>query len=80
MKFIKLAALTVLITLGASASFALRPVTVIFDHGHGQRFLFTRGGELQLSGMTGLFNDEGYGLKVAPGKATPHIFVIPGDC
>ncbi len=84
MKFIMPAVLSALLILGASATYALEPVTVIFDHGHGQMFLFTRGGELQLSGMTRLFNDEGYSLKVAPGKATPHmlsyadVFIISG--
>lgn len=66
------------------AAHAEEPVTVIFDQGHGQRFLFNRKGELQLFEMSRLFHQAGYKMMIAPGRATPNmlsyadVFVISG--
>jgi hypothetical protein len=38
--------------------------TVIFDQGHGQRFVIEKEGDLQLSGLSGLLRKEGFDVKV----------------
>jgi len=38
--------------------------TVIFDQGHGQKFVIEKEGDLQLSGFSGLLKKEGYDVKV----------------
>ena len=38
--------------------------TVIFDQGHGQKFVIEKEGNLQLSGLSGLLKKEGYDVKV----------------
>ena len=42
--------------------------TVIFDQGHGQKFVIEKGGDLQLSRLSGLLKKEGYDVKVSAGK------------
>lgn len=84
MKHTVIAVLFALMLLPATASFAGEPPTVIFDHGHGQRFMVNKVGGLHLSGLGRLFDKAGYKLMLAPGKATPHmlsyadVFVISG--
>jgi hypothetical protein len=38
--------------------------TIIFDQGHGQKFVIEKEGDLQLSGLSGLLKKEGYDVKV----------------
>ena len=42
--------------------------TVIFDQGHGQKFVVENEGDLQLSGLSGLLRKEGYDVKVNTGQ------------
>jgi hypothetical protein len=42
--------------------------TVIFDQGHGQQFVIEKEGDLQLSGLSGLFKREGYDIKISAGE------------
>jgi len=42
--------------------------TVIFDQGHGQKFVIENEGDLQLSGLSGLLRKEGYDVKVNTGQ------------
>ena len=42
--------------------------TVIFDQGHGQKFVIEKEGDLQLSGLAGLLRKEGYEVKVNAGQ------------
>jgi hypothetical protein len=41
--------------------------TVMFDQGHGQKFLIEKDGDLQLSKLAGLFKNEGYTVKTGTG-------------
>lgn len=58
--------------------------TVIFDQGHGQKFLVEREGDLQLSKLSVFFKNEGYSIKTATGLITDetlkgvNILVISG--
>jgi hypothetical protein len=45
-----------------------KKVTVIFDQGHGQKFVIEKEGELQLSGLSGLLKQKGYGVKIDIGQ------------
>ena len=38
--------------------------TVVFDQGHGQKFVIEKEGDLQLSRLSGLFKKEGYDVEV----------------
>jgi hypothetical protein len=42
--------------------------TVIFDQGHGQKFVIEKEGDLQLSKLSGLLKKEGYEVKVNAGQ------------
>ena len=42
--------------------------TVIFDQGHGQKFVIEKEGDLQLSRLSGLLKEEGYDVKVNAGQ------------
>ena len=42
--------------------------TVIFDQGHGQKFVIEKEGDLQLSRLSGLLKKEGYDVKVNAGQ------------
>jgi len=42
--------------------------TVMFDQGHGQKFLIEKKGDLQLSHLSKLFQDEGYLVKTGTGS------------
>ena len=42
--------------------------TVIFDQGHGQKFVIEKEGDLQLSRLTGLLKKKGYDVKVNAGQ------------
>ena len=47
-----------------------KKLTVIFDQGHGQKFVIEKEGELQLSGLSGLLRGKGFDVKVNAGKLT----------
>jgi hypothetical protein len=53
---------------GARAD-AKQPV-VIFDQGHGQKFVIEQEGDLQLSGLSKLFKDAGFEVKINIGQLT----------
>ncbi|KPK46238.1 MAG: hypothetical protein AMK74_00870 [Nitrospira bacterium SM23_35] len=44
--------------------------TVMFDQGHGQKFLIEKEGDLQLSKLSALFKNEGYLVKTGTGLIT----------
>jgi hypothetical protein len=58
--------------------------TVIFDQGHGQKFVIEEEGELQLSKLAGLFREKGYDVKVNAGQMndttlkTVDVLIISG--
>jgi hypothetical protein len=58
--------------------------TVIFDQGHGQKFVIEKEGELQLSRLAGLFREKGYDVKVNAGQMndaslkTVDVLIISG--
>ena len=41
-----------------------KKLTVIFDQGHGQKFVIEKDGELQLSRLSGLLKGKGYDVKI----------------
>ena len=45
-------------------------LTVMFDQGHGQKFLVEKEGDLQLSKLSALFKNEGYIVKAVTGPIT----------
>jgi hypothetical protein len=45
-------------------------LTVMFDQGHGQKFLVEKEGDLQLSKLSALFKNEGYIVKTGTGPIT----------
>jgi hypothetical protein len=61
-----------------------RNLTVMFDEGHGQKFLVAKEGDLQLSKLAGLFKNEGYIVKTNNGLITDetikgaNVLVISG--
>jgi hypothetical protein len=61
-----------------------KKLTVIFDQGHGQKFVIEKEGELQLSGLSGLFSEKGYDVKVNAGQMndatlkTADVLIISG--
>jgi hypothetical protein len=58
--------------------------TVIFDQGHGQKFVIEEAGELQLSKLAVLFREKGYDVKVNAGQMndatlkTADVLIISG--
>ncbi len=63
--------------LGAAAlvvtGFLVAPAaaqTVLFDQGHGQRFVADRDGELDLSGLAGVFRAGGFSVRTSGGPVT----------
>jgi hypothetical protein len=48
--------------------------TVVFDQGHGQKFVIEKEGDLQLSRLSGLFKKEGYDVKVNAGYINDTAF------
>jgi len=46
---------------------------VLFDEGHGQRFLIGQNGPLDLSGLAALFQDEGLTVRVNTGTITTRV-------
>lgn len=61
-----------------------KKLTVIFDQGHGQKFVVENEGDLQLSGLSGLLRGKGYDVKVNTGQInaaalnTADVLVISG--
>ncbi|MFZ2197683.1 MAG: DUF4350 domain-containing protein [Thermodesulfovibrionales bacterium] len=49
-----------------------RPV-VLFDQGHGQAFVIEERGEMQLSGLAGLFREAGFEVKAGRQAITPEL-------
>ena len=66
---------TVLIAALASGTLSLqaRERIVLIDEGHGQRFVVGKQGELDLSGLAGLFQAEGLQVRTNGGKITPEV-------
>lgn len=58
--------------------------TVIFDQGHGQKFVIEKEGELQLSRLSGLLKGKGYNVKIDVGQLndaalnTADVLIISG--
>jgi len=52
---------------------ALAEPVVLFDEGHGQRFLVGQQGPLDLSGLGELFENAGYTLLTSPAPLTPEL-------
>ena len=58
--------------------------TVMFDQGHGQKFVIEKEGDLQLSGLSGLLKKEGYDVQVNAGQMndaalnTADVLIISG--
>jgi hypothetical protein len=58
--------------------------TVIFDQGHGQKFVIEKEGDLQLSRLSGLLKGKGYDVKVNAGQIddaalkTANVLLISG--
>jgi len=50
-----------------------RPVTVLFDEAHGQRFLAEKDGPLDLSALATLFRDEGLQVRTNGQPVTDHV-------
>lgn len=42
--------------------------TVLFDQGHGQKFVIEKEGDLQLSGFSGLLKEKGYDVRISMGQ------------
>lgn len=59
-------------TLLPAAAANSRPV-VLFDAGHGERFLPQDEGPLGLSGLTGIFHDQGFALELTREPLTPAV-------
>ncbi len=55
-----------------------RQKIVLFDEGHGQRFLAERNGDLDLSGLSALFRNEGLQVKTSKGKITEKVLAEAG--
>lgn len=61
-----------------------KKLTVIFDQGHGQKFVIEKEGELQLSGLSGLLKAKGYNVKIDVGQInnaalnTADVLIISG--
>lgn len=78
--------ITLILVFMALDSFAAeaRQQVVLFDEGHGQRFLAERNGDLDLSGLSALFHQEGMQVKTNKGEITEKVlaetdaFVISG--
>jgi hypothetical protein len=49
---------------------AIAGPTVLFDQGHGQQFLSSKNGPLDLSGLAALFTDQGATLRTSEGPLT----------
>ncbi len=60
--------LFLLLPVGACRKTQPSGPTVLFDEGHGQRFLINKGGDLDLSGLAGMFQDGGFHVAVSRQK------------
>jgi len=58
--------------MAGSRAEATKPV-VIFDQGHGQKFVIEQKGDLHLSGLSGLFKNEGFEIKINIGQITDKV-------
>jgi hypothetical protein len=62
----------------------LKKRSVIFDQGHGQKFVIEKEGDLQLSKLSGLLREQGYDIKINTGKIidstlnTADVLIISG--
>jgi len=54
----------------SSSTFAADKPVVLFDQGHGQRFVIEKQDELQLSGLAGIFRERGCEVRSSDGKIT----------
>jgi len=60
--------LTIGLMLLAVVQAEAKKLTVIFDQGHGQKFVIEKEGELDLSGLSGLLKGNGYNVKINAGR------------
>lgn len=67
-----LLAALILATLALRA-FAAAPPRVLFDQGHGQRFIVDKDGPLNLSGLARVFHDAGWQVAAADGQLTDDV-------
>lgn len=65
------------ILLAWAGAEAKKPV-VIFDQGHGQKFLAEQTGVLHLSGLAGLFKTEGFEVRINIGQITDRVLATTG--
>ena len=61
--------------LSVSPLSAIAQKTVLFDEGHGQKFLIEQNGPLDLSKLSALFQNEGLRVKTSIGEITDEILV-----
>jgi len=47
-----------------------KKLTVVFDQGHGQKFVIEKEGKLQLSRLSGILKGKGYDVKISAGQIT----------
>jgi hypothetical protein len=61
-----------------------KKLTVIFDEGHGQKFVIEKEGELHLSRLSGLLKGKGYNIRINAGQindaalSRSHVLIISG--
>lgn len=67
------AAVCGLLLFCVAAAQAHAGATVLFDQGHGQSFLADREGELDLSGLAGLFREAGYEVHTTASPLTAEL-------
>ena len=67
-RFILLFCTVLLLSSVAVVDAGAKKLTVLFDQGHGQKFVIDKDGDLQLSGLSGLLKGKGYDVKVSAGE------------
>ena len=67
-RFILLFCITLFVLSSVVVQAEVKKRTVIIDQGHGQKFVIEKEGDLQLSGLSGLFKGKGYDVKVNAGQ------------
>ena len=63
---------TIVFLLMTGVAFAAKPL-VLFDQGHGQRFLIEKSGELHLSGLAAAFDSAGFEVRSTDQVVTPEL-------
>lgn len=62
-----------ILTTPAHRAFAEESPRVLFDQGHGQRFIVDKDGPLNLSGLARVFHDAGWQVAAADGQLTDDV-------